>query len=70
MKGDDPEMNTVQTPKRFGKGLALQEKIRKTFSDSILNKFGVLKLKIAKLTIFSNLITILGSFMNLRAFKP
>ena len=37
MKGDDPEIDTAQTPKRFDGCLALQEKIRKTFTDSILN---------------------------------
>ena len=39
MKGDDPEIDTAQTPKRFDRRLALQEKIRKTFADSILNTF-------------------------------
>ena len=38
MKGDDPEIDTAQTPKRFDWRLALVEKIRKTFSGSIPNK--------------------------------
>ena len=40
MKGDDPEIDTAQTPKRFEGNLALQGKIRKTFADSIPNKKG------------------------------
>ena len=38
MKGDDPEIDTAQTPKRFDGNLAPQEKIRKTFANSIPNK--------------------------------
>ena len=38
LKGDDSEINTAQTPKRFDKHLAHLEKIRKTFTDSIPNK--------------------------------
>ena len=38
MKGDDPEIDTMQTPKRFDKRLAHPENIRKTFTDSIPNK--------------------------------
>ena len=38
MKGDDPEIDTAQTPKRFDGRLAPQEKIRKAFADSIPNK--------------------------------
>ena len=38
MKGDDHEIDTAQTQKRFDGRLALLEKIRATFSDSILNK--------------------------------
>ena len=41
MKGDDPEIDTAQTPKRFDECLAVQEKIRKTFTDSIPNKFSI-----------------------------
>ena len=37
MKGDDPEIDTVQTPKRFNGRLTFREKIRKTFADSIPN---------------------------------
>ena len=37
MKGDDPGIDTAQTPKRFNGRLALQGKIRKTFTDSIPN---------------------------------
>ena len=37
MKGDDPEIDTAHTPKRFDRRLALQEKIQKTFADSIPN---------------------------------
>ena len=36
-KGDDSEIDTAQTPKRFDGNLALQEKIRKTFTDCIPN---------------------------------
>ena len=36
-EGDDPEIDTAQTPKRFNWRLALVEKIRKTFTDSITN---------------------------------
>ena len=32
MKGDDPEIETAQTPKRFDKRLALLEKTLKTFT--------------------------------------
>ena len=35
-EGDGPEIDTAQTPKRFVGRLALPEKIRKTFTDSIL----------------------------------
>ena len=35
---DDPDINTAQTPKRLDGRLALAEKIRKTFTDSIPNK--------------------------------
>ena len=42
MKGDDPEIDTAQTPKRLKGRLALLEKIRKTFTDSIPNKKGSL----------------------------
>ena len=38
MKGDDPEIDTAQTPKRFDRRLALLGKTRKTFTDSIPNK--------------------------------
>ena len=38
MKGDDPEIDTAQTPKRFDGRLALEEKIQKTFADCIPNK--------------------------------
>ena len=38
IKGDDPEIDTAQTPKRFNGRLAPLEKIRKTFTDSIPNK--------------------------------
>ena len=37
-KGDDREIDTAQTSKRFDGNLALQEQIRKTFADSISNK--------------------------------
>ena len=40
MKGDDPEIDTAQTPKRFDRRLALLGKTRKTFTDSIPNKNG------------------------------
>ena len=39
IKGDDPDIATVQTLKRFDGRLALQEKIRKTFADSIPNNY-------------------------------
>ena len=35
MKGDDPSLDTVQTPKRFDVCLAFLEKVRKTFIDTI-----------------------------------
>ena len=38
MKGDDPQIDTAQNPKRFDWRLALQGKIQKTFADSIPNK--------------------------------
>ena len=38
MKGDDPEIDIAQTPKRLDGHLTLQEKIRKTFADCIPNK--------------------------------
>ena len=38
LKGDDPEIDTAQTPKRFNGLLALLEKIGNTFTDSIPNK--------------------------------
>ena len=38
MKGDDPWIDTAQTPKRFDWRLALLGKILKTFTDSIPNK--------------------------------
>ena len=39
MKGDDPEIDAAQTPKRFDRRLALLGKTRKTFTDSIPNKY-------------------------------
>ena len=38
MKGDDPQVDTAQNPKRFDWRLALHGKIQKTFADSIPNK--------------------------------
>ena len=38
MKGNDHEIDTAQTPKRFDRRLALEEKIRKTFTGCIPNK--------------------------------
>ena len=38
MKGDDPQIDTAQTPKCFDWRVALQGKIQKTFADSIPNK--------------------------------
>ena len=38
MKGDDPAIDTAQTPKCLDGRLALLEKLRKTFTDSIPNK--------------------------------
>ena len=43
MKGDDPQIDTTQTPKRFDGRLALHEKIQKTFADSIPNKYKLSK---------------------------
>ena len=37
IKGDDPEIDTAQTPKLFDRRLALLGKTRKTFTDSIPN---------------------------------
>ena len=42
MKGDDPKMDTAQTPKRFDWRLSLLGKIPKTFTDSIPNNYGYL----------------------------
>ena len=42
MKGDDLEIDTVHTPKSLDGRLALLEKIRKTFVDSIPNKVEML----------------------------
>ena len=39
MKGDDPQIDTAQTLKRFNGRLALQEKIQKTFADRIPNNY-------------------------------
>ena len=44
MKGDDPEIATAQTPKRFDGRLALLEKIRKTFTDNIPNNTILMKI--------------------------
>ena len=33
IKGDDPEIDTAQTPKRFDERIAVLEKIQKTFID-------------------------------------
>ena len=41
LKGDDPEIDPAQTPKRFDRRLALQEKIRKTFTDSIPSNINI-----------------------------
>ena len=41
MKVDELEIGTAQTPKRFDGRLALQEKIQKTFADSIPNNTGI-----------------------------
>ena len=38
MKGDDPQIDAAQTPRRFDWCLSLQGKIQKTFADSIPNK--------------------------------
>ena len=38
MKGDNPEIDTLQTPTRWDGSLALLEKSRKAFTDSIPNK--------------------------------
>ena len=38
MKGDYPQVDTAQTPKRFDRRLVLLEKTLKTFTDSITNK--------------------------------
>ena len=51
MKGNDPQIDTAQTPKRFDWRLALLGKILKTFTDSadsIPNNFFLLILKIPK----------------------
>ena len=42
MKGDDPQIDTAQTPKCFDWRLALQGKIQKTFADSIPNNLALL----------------------------
>ena len=43
MKGDDSEIDTAQTPKRLDERLPFLEKIRKTFTDSIPKKSGIIK---------------------------
>ena len=43
MKGDDPEIDTALTPKRFNGRLALREEIQKTFADSIPNNLPIKK---------------------------
>ena len=40
MKGDDPEIDTAQTPKRFDGPLALLKKVRMTFTVSNPNNQG------------------------------
>ena len=39
LRGDDPEIDTAQTPKRFERRLVLLEKTLQTFTDSIPNNF-------------------------------
>ena len=41
MKGDDPEINTAQTPKRLDGRLAHPEKTRKIFNASIPSETGL-----------------------------
>ena len=38
MNGDDPEVDTARTSRHFDGRLALLEKIRKTFTESVPNK--------------------------------
>ena len=42
MKGDDPVIDTAQAPKCLKERLALLEKIRKTFTDSITNNTDII----------------------------
>ena len=46
MRGDDPKIDTAQTPKRFDRRLAREEKIQKTLADSIPNKTGAVNHKL------------------------
>ena len=39
MNGNDPEFDTAQTPKIFDGHLARLEKLQKTLTDSILDKY-------------------------------
>ena len=55
MKGDDPKIDTAQTPKRWNGRLAPLEKIRKTFTDSIPNKEILKKLSLVHTRSFSSL---------------
>ena len=57
MKGDDPEIDTAQTPKRFDERLAPLERIRKTFTDSIPNKLRFF----FRIAIWTILVSISGS---------
>ena len=43
MKGNDPTIDTAQTPMRLDGRLVLLEKIQTTFTDSILNKISCVK---------------------------
>ena len=43
MRGNDPQIDTAQTPKHFNWRLALQGKIQKTFADNIPNKRGLIE---------------------------
>ena len=43
MKENNPGIDTAQPPKRLDRRLALPEKIRKIFTDSILNTFCIMQ---------------------------
>ena len=56
IKGDNPEIDTAQTPKRLYGRLVLLVKMRKTFTDSIPNKLIMRSFYFSKIIIFLSII--------------